>query len=248
LRPKLAQYQFSSAARVLLRPEPPTGGARWSSPTSGRTPSRTRPCAAAASRPPRTRASLPWALLPRPPLVPINPLPRLLRFSFSPNPSYIAPPLPRNPSAPLPPSIFRTAALRSLRSRPVAPSQGEEAASVAHWSPRAVYRPRALTGGRRREPSAPPSRASSPMFTRRPRHPRRDRRGPHFTLVQAACLVVHRRSKLSELAGATPVAAAHRCRNRRPSRPGRRDRQIWSRWLRSNLNQVNRSAYRSTQL
>jgi hypothetical protein len=76
---------------------------------------------------------------------------------------------PRNPSAPPPPSIFRTTALRSFRSRPVAQSQGEEAAGVALWSPRAVYRSRALTGGRRREPSTPPSRAPSPMHTHRPR-------------------------------------------------------------------------------
>jgi hypothetical protein len=158
-----------------------------------------------------------------------------------------APP-PRNPSAPPPPSISRTAALRLFRSRPVAQSQGEEAAGVELWSPRAVYRSRALTGGRHHEPSTPPSCAPSPLHTRRPRHPRRVRRDPRFTLVQAARQVVHRRLKPSELAGATPVAATHRCRRRRPSRPWRRSHPIWSQWLRSNLPPGQSAAYWSTQL
>jgi hypothetical protein len=123
------------------------------------------------------------------------PLPRSLTCG-----GHLSPPLrshragPEYPSAPPPPSIFRTAALRSSRSRPVAPSQGEEAAGVARWSPRAVYRPHTLTGARRREPSAPPSCAPSPSHTRRPRHPRRVRRGPRFALVQALVLTEPPRS------------------------------------------------------
>jgi hypothetical protein len=57
-----------------------------------------------------------------------------------------------------------------------------------------VYRPHTLTRARRREPSAPPSRAPSPSHTRRPRHPRRVRRGPLFALVQALVLTEPPRS------------------------------------------------------
>jgi hypothetical protein len=168
---------------------------------------RAEPAARAASRAGHAPAhSLPWSRTPRPPSAYLDPAaPCASSFPWNPSPRPAPPP--PNPSALPPPSIFRTAALQSLRSRPVAPSHGEEATGLAHWSPRAVYRPRALTGGRRREPSAPPSRAPSPMRTRRSRHPRRVHRGPRFTLLQAACQIVFRRSNLSKLAGAPPPLA-----------------------------------------
>jgi hypothetical protein len=68
LRPKTAQYHFSSAARVLLRPEPLTCGAASSSSTSGRaradltTPA--TPCLRAGCAPAR---SLPWTRASGPP-------------------------------------------------------------------------------------------------------------------------------------------------------------------------------------
>jgi hypothetical protein len=88
LRPKTAQYHFSRAARVLLRPEPPTCGAASSSSTSDR--ARADPIAPAAPCPRAGRAparSLPWDRASGPPCPFIA-----RRRTEAPNPSYTAPP------------------------------------------------------------------------------------------------------------------------------------------------------------
>jgi hypothetical protein len=101
LRPKTAQYHFSRAARVLLRPEPPTCGAASSSSTSDR--ARADPIAPAAPCPRAGRAparSLPWDRASGPPCPFIA-----RRRTEAPNPSYTAPLPPHNPRPPPPLSI-----------------------------------------------------------------------------------------------------------------------------------------------
>jgi hypothetical protein len=96
----------------------------------------------------------------------------------------------RNPRARPPPPFSRSATVpSSWRSSGVAQA-GEEDRGAFGTQARAPHCPRALTGARRREPSAPPSHAPSPSRPRRPRHPRRVRRDLCFTLVQAARQIV----------------------------------------------------------
>jgi hypothetical protein len=99
LRPKTAQYHFSSAARVVLRPEPPTCGAASSSSTSGR--ARADPTTPAAR-------SLPWAHASGPPCPFIA-----RRRTKAPNPSYTAPLPPHNPRPP-PPLLIPLGRCRSF--------------------------------------------------------------------------------------------------------------------------------------
>jgi hypothetical protein len=103
------------AASLLHVPLP--GGARWSYPTSGRTPSRTlaprRLRKHTPSCGPRTEAGLhPW---------PLRAAASPASFSFSPNPNSLVPPPPQNPRrrrrcrSPPAPSLLRRGVVQELR-------------------------------------------------------------------------------------------------------------------------------------